>query len=102
MAYNLSLTPGEREALSWVGHRDWTGDPIFTMLWSDAVLWDGNDQRADIDFDGMWRGPNTITFTLPEHKAWELREMWEEAGETIPHLAPEFAAKLLGLFDSIV
>jgi hypothetical protein len=103
MAYTLTLSRGEREALEWVGHRDWTGGPLYDILNSEGVLWDGaNPYVDDGDWEGYWRNSQDITFTLPEYKAWEIRELWEEAGELIPHLDSDFTHKLFDLFNEIV
>ncbi len=92
MAYRITLTAGERKALDWVGGRDWTGYDLYHCLWVQST------QEPEMD----WDDPGEMTCIVPEHVAWKIRDMWEDNGEIIPHLADEFASKLLNFIMNIV
>lgn len=89
--YKLTLTLPERQAFDWVGDRYCAGCVqrlLMSCVWSpDDVDWDAN---AD------------ITFTVPEHTAWEISELAAEENHLWPCFAPELAAKLNDFCAAIV
>lgn len=82
MAYKLTLTQGEIDAIDFAGYR---------YGWSSCL------QNI-----GVVEGDNDIA----EHEAWELQayieEDTEEGRTCIPLAAPEFASKLWAFCDQIV
>jgi hypothetical protein len=88
--YRLTLTKSERAAIDWVGHRDWNGDPLSSIL-LDCM-------PEDVE----WGDDGDITFEIPEHKAWEINDLYTEADYLIPHFAPELAHKLQEFLSAIV
>lgn len=60
--YKLTLTSDDREALEWIGGRYDHGQPLIDIL-------------LDTEYTGTWWGPESIEFNIPEHKAWEIREL---------------------------
>lgn len=70
MAYQLTLTGGQRDAFDWVGHRYNCGDKMADVLKSCLP-----DESIDAD---IWNEPGDITFNIPEYKAWEIRELHEQ------------------------
>ncbi len=62
MMYELTLTFDERRAIDWIGHRYFHGDDLYELL-SDCY-----------DGEVVWDDPEDITFAIPEHVAWEIRD----------------------------
>lgn len=90
MAYTLTLTPAERRAISWIGNRYGHGDRLAELLTTECESPDEFD--ADTD----------VTFEVPEHVAWEIREIGEECEYRWDCLGSDLAAKLTGFCDRIV
>jgi hypothetical protein len=88
--YTLTLTADERRAFDWVGDRHAAG----------AVA----DLLRDCIPEGQpeWEGDGEITFTLPEHVAWQVRDLAEQEGNACPCSAPDLAGKLNDLCWGIV
>lgn len=101
MAYDLILTGEERDAFDWVGDRYNNGDAMADIL-RDCIVPDPNN---DEDFD-YWNEPGDVTFNVPEHKAWEIKELAEENTEGGHSMWPCFAEdlrdKMYEFIDSIV
>lgn len=89
MAYELTLTKDERNAIDWVGYRYGTGDDLFKTLMR------GNPNH-DWDFAG------DVSFQIPEHVAWQIRDLCESEDFLFPCFSPEFAGKLQDFCDKIV
>ncbi len=89
MAYRLSLTPGERQYFDWIGYRYECGK-IPNVL---------TDCMSE---DDEWSSDDPIMFTIPEHKAWEIRDLAESDTHMLTNCGSSLRAKLLGFFDSIV
>jgi hypothetical protein len=92
MSYELILTADERKAIDWVGNRDWNGYDLSDLLLdclSDTDEWNSSDGRP-------------IKFIIPEHIAWDIMVLYEDAENGIPHFSLEFAAKIQQFLDSIV
>jgi len=68
--YTLTLTADERRAFDWVGDR-YNSGKVASLL------------RDCIPEDREWSDDGDITFTIPEHIAWEINELAEEEGRRI-------------------
>jgi hypothetical protein len=90
MGYRLTLTASERRAFDWVGDRYSTGDE-----WSGLLC-------ACMGPDDEWSADGDITFGIPEHVAWELRDLAEQEDFQFPCFARQLTAKLLNFCESIV
>ncbi len=87
--YTLTLTADERRAFDWVGDRYNSGK--VARLLTDCI-----------PEDREWSDDADITFTIPEHVAWEINELAEEEDHTWACFAPSLAGKLNDLCWSIV
>lgn len=92
MAYKLTLTLPERQAISWVGNRYSCGNELYRLLWAESA----ND-RPDADWDD--HGP--ITFDVPESVAWQIKENADGEDGFWPCFAHELAHKMQAFCDSI-
>lgn len=96
MPYTLTLTDDELDAMDWVGHRYWWGNDMATAL--DECpndipdSWDSGEQAY----------PPTVTYTVPEHVAWTIRDNLEAEDSWMPCADDELAAKLRAFCDRIV
>lgn len=86
MAYELVLTPDERNAIHWVDGRYWCGYDFYMLL-------------LDCEWEGEWDDDTDITFKIPEHVAWEIRDGIMENG--IDCFCPEFERKLYEFCDGV-
>lgn len=84
MSYQLTLTQSERSAFDWVGNRYCGGDVSRLLL--------TRCQRSPEIAE--WDQPGEITFVVPEHIAWEIRDLAEEEDILWPCFAPALTAKL--------
>lgn len=89
MAYKLTLTKGERDAIDWVGHRYRHGDEFYKLLM-------GCTQVPD---DADWDDERGIEYTIPEHTAWTMGEIIDEG---LDCFADEFRSKLYTFRNRIV
>lgn len=89
MAYKLTLTQDERNAIDWVGHRYATGTDLYKTLMQGTASHDW-DYEGDVDF------------AMPEHVAWQIRDLCESEDFLFPCFAPAFAGKLQTFCDSII
>jgi hypothetical protein len=87
--YSLTLTADERQAFDWVGDRYNSGKVADLLLG-----WLPDDRE--------WGDDGDITFHIPEHVAWEINELAEEADYSWACFAPALAAKLNDLCWGIV
>lgn len=89
--YKLTLSKMERNAIDWVGHRDWNGDDFFRLLLDCPVMgieeWEWSE-----DFD--------LTFLIPEHHAWSICSWVNELG--IPHFSPALSRKLYLFVNEVI
>ena len=74
MSYTLTLTPEERETLAWLADRGYDCG-LFDALGPTARDHQNYVRRYGPDRD------STETYTIPEHKAWEVYEAQEETAE---------------------
>ena len=91
--YHLTLTCDERRAIDWVGYRAHCGDALYRLLWGESP------HEPD---DADWDDPRPITFHIPEHVAWRIRDNWEEEDCGWYCFGDELSAKLDRLINSIV
>ena len=87
--YSLTLTADERRAFDWVGHRYNSGKVASLLL----------DCIPEVQ---EWGDDGDITFLIPEHVAWEIRELAEEEDYSWACFAPPLATKLNDLCSNIV
>ena len=90
--YKLTLTYNERKAIDWVGYRDWNGDSLYFLLMKCEATPE----------ESFWNDKVDITFNISENKAWEIHQMYEDNGETIPHFSDELKSKIQNFLDEIV
>lgn len=95
--YQLTLSKDERRAIDWVGHRYGNGSSLRAILtrsgWTPEEL-DGEEITWDSACD--------LTFSVPEHLAWQIQELAEEDDFSWPCFAPALAHHLQDFVDSIV
>ena len=91
--YTLTLTRSERRAMDWIGARYFHGDELFRLLWARSTC-------APEDAD--WDDPRSITFSVPEHVAWEIRDGSMEDDAPWCCFAPKLREKMEAFVDSIV
>lgn len=90
--YTLTLTHSERKAFDWIGYRYATGDDFARVL-----------RRSEWGEDGVeWDDAGDITFSIPEHIAWELNRLAESEDYAFPCFAPELVDKLSDFLNAIV
>lgn len=92
MSYTLTLTKSERDAMDWVGERYRHGDELGNLL-------DKNCPEAS-----EWSEDNDITFTIPEHVAWEMREIIEgdDGRFNLDCFRSGLCAKLIKFWEGVV
>lgn len=82
--YKLTLTRPERMAIDGVGHRYSHGDLLYAKLCT-----------CDCDPDNkQWNDDVDLTFTVPEHVAWEINDIGEESNFLWDCFSHELANKL--------
>ncbi len=79
--YNLTLSADERRAFDWVGYRYNSGKVADLLI-------------GCVPDDQEWGADGDITFLIPEHVAWEIRELAEEEDFSWACFAPDLAGKL--------
>lgn len=89
--YQLMLTFEERKAIDFAGYRYWNGTDLFKLLWHHCC---GPDDE--------WDDPGNITFSVPEHIAWEIRELWHENGCQMDLFSESLELKLTTFILNIV
>jgi hypothetical protein len=82
--YTLTLTKAERQAFDWVGDR-YAAGAIATVL-TDCL-----------ELDDEWDQDGDIAFRIPEHKAWEIRNLADEE-DCIWPCFPDFLAQKMNTF----
>lgn len=92
--YELTLTAGERQAIDWIGDRYFHGHELWDLLTSCSV--DGADPCE------VWSDEGDVTFLIPEHVAWAIRDGFEAEGRTFDCLGEELTTKLTTFLDSII
>lgn len=89
--YQLTLNHGERKAIDWIGDRYAHGNDLYYRLWHDS---EASPNDAD------WDSPADITFVVPEHVAWQIKDIVEQ--DNLACFAPELCRKLCEFCDKIV
>jgi hypothetical protein len=87
--YSLTLIADERRAFDWVGHRYNSGKVADLLI-------------GCIPESREWNDDGDITFQIPEHVAWEIKELAEEEGYSWACFAPVLAAKLSDFYWGII
>lgn len=90
MAYTLTLTHGERQAIDWIGERYSHGVELSLLLWSDSKVMDDHAE---------WDDDCDMVFTVPESVAWEIARIVEEG---LDCFSPTLVRKLREFADKIV
>ncbi len=88
--YTLTLTHDERRAIDWIGDRYRHGVELCDLLAECPATGDGDD---------MWNGNDDITYTVPEHVAWQIGDIVREG---LDCFSPALVAKLTAFADAIV
>lgn len=93
--YKLTLTHDERLAIDFCGYRYFCGDDLFKVL-----------TKHHVNAAEDWRERKNITFELPEHAAWEIKELIEQDTDELktgfPLFNTELTIKLITFYDSII
>ncbi len=92
--YALTLTKSERDAFDWVGYRYNSGD-IMRILRSCTAYYNQDDSIKEDDMEDL-------NFLVPEHKAWEIKELAEQEEYSFPCFADELKAKMWEFCDKII
>ena len=87
--YTLILTADERRAFDWVGDRYNSGKIADLLI-------------GCLPEDREWGDDGDITFEIPEHVAWEIRELAEEEDFDWACFAPSLSGKLNDFCSGIV
>lgn len=90
MAYDLTLSSGERQAFDEIGDRYSTGNDVADLL------------RENMPDGCEWGDEGDITFDLPEHVAWEINDLSGEEDHLWPCFDTVLREKMTDLCDSIV
>lgn len=89
--YQLLLTKDERKAFDWVGERYSSSGYDMAQLIQEGI-----------PIESSWDDAGDITFSIPEHVAWEMQELAESEDFGFPCLADSLVSKLWSFFDSLV
>jgi hypothetical protein len=94
--YELMLTHNERMAIDWIGDRYGHGtDLYFALIGTKWKCEDGN-------YSDPWGDMGNIVFKIPEHIAWQIRDIGEEDDFLWTCFSPEFAQKMNDFCDKII
>lgn len=74
MSYTITLTPAERETLAWLADRGYDCG-LFEALGPAAL-----DHQQQVRWFGPDNSIETYTYSIPEHKAWDVNEQTNEHG----------------------
>lgn len=88
--YKLTLTKSERAAFDWVGGRYATGADVFDVL------------CKCLKDDEEWGQDGDITFHVPEHMAWEIRDLAEREQDLWPCFDGALRSKMQAFCNNIV
>jgi hypothetical protein len=92
MSYTLTLSWDERRAIDWIGGRYFHGSDLRRLLWlncsyDDNLEWDGHDE---------------ISFSVPEHVAWHIRDGAELEDFQWTCFGPALRDRMQSFCDNIV
>lgn len=99
--YKLTLSVGERKAIDWIGHRYAHGEYLRRML-DDSSVVRYNTPFNITEEDIFWDIDHEITFNIPEHIAWEIRDIVYSNGGSLECFDDEFRSKLINFCEQIV
>lgn len=85
--YQLTLTKNQRDAFDWIGYRYAIGGIA-------DILCDCTESE--------WDSPDPITFNIPEHAAWQIRDLAAQDNNLWPCFSTRLAMKLQDFVDMIV
>ncbi len=88
--YTLTLTREERKAFDWVGYR-YAAGTVMEILYTRCT--DGYTE---------WWDEGDITFNVPEHSAWFIKQLAEEEDCQWPCFATELKNKMNTFINQIV
>jgi hypothetical protein len=88
--YTLVLTEEERDAFGWVGYRYATGSDLA------SEIMDGSPEGD------QWYEAGEITFTIPEHVAWNIVDLAKKEDNLWPCFNEELKAKMQAFVDKII
>lgn len=91
--YELMLTRDERLAIDWVGNRYHNGEALYLQLWAHSEV-----VPDDLD----WDAEGVLTFRVPEHVAWQIKENADTEDGHWPCFAEDLASKMQKFIDSII
>lgn len=88
--YTLTLTSGERQAFDFAGGR-YASDDIYNLL------------LECMGEDDEWSSDKDITFSIPEHISWAMKDIREHNGmETWTLFSDDLTFKMERFLDSII
>ena len=91
--YQLTLSKDERAEIDWIGSRYSNGNDLYIYLWLAS-----ENSPDDVD----WDSDVDITFTVPEHIAWGISEIYKDNEESWPCFSQELCLKMNKFLDRIV
>lgn len=96
MPYTLTLTREERKAIDWIGGHYRHGTELASILIVKCFWDDGEGCLTD------WESPYDIKFSMPEHVAWEIKDIIDENNGALECFDRELVKKLYKFCDQIV
>ena len=96
--YKLTLTLGERKAIDFVGDSYRHGHELYTLLCRADWYIENGDNVGD------WDCANDLTMHIPEHLAWDIRDLIEDTfNDTgLACFADSLRSKLFDFSNAIV
>lgn len=87
--YTLTLSKDERAAFDWVGNRYAAGEigDLLILECTYPADWDENED---------------VTFTVPEHIAWQINDLASEENYAFPCFSDSLKGKMMDFCLSIV
>lgn len=89
--YELTLFKGDRLAVDWIGHRYATGDSFWKALHAEGV-----------EQSGEWDAEGTVTYRVPEHVAWAIRDLFASEDWLFPCFDGDLSLRLQAFADEVV
>lgn len=91
--YTLTLNQDDRRAIDWIGDRYSHGNDLKRVLVDEAVT---------AVPDQVWESDLSITYHLPESKAWQVKEIVEDGNLDCINPDSHLAVQLTRLVMAIV
>ena len=88
------LTHDERIAIDWIGHRYFHGDKLYNLLMESIKFYN--------TLENTWIDPITITYEIPEHIAWNIKDGIESENYELTCFNDKLKNKLLKFIDEII